>query len=62
MKHQGLRTTSAVCEVSTHPAGWELRLTVDAHESPMSSVVHSPREVQDTLERWRAAMVDNDWR
>jgi hypothetical protein len=52
---------SAVCEVWTHPLGWELRLMIDGHGMQMTSVVRSAAEMLEALEKWRAAMLEKGW-
>jgi hypothetical protein len=37
-KQKGQRTITAVCEVWTHPVGWELRLILGGHRTQMTSV------------------------
>ena len=38
-KPDGVNTHVAVCEVWTKPAGWELRLIMDGHGLPVTTVV-----------------------
>jgi hypothetical protein len=52
---------SAVCEVWTHPAGSELRLTIDGHSLPTTTVVRSGPEMVALVEQWRAAMLALGW-
>ena len=54
-------TLTAVCEVWTHPLGWELRLEIDGHGLQLSSVVRSARELQHTADHWHAAMIEKGW-
>ena len=60
-KQKGERTIAAVCEVWTHPSGWELRLIIGGHRMQMTSVVQSDREMHATIETWKAAMLEKDW-
>jgi GTP cyclohydrolase II len=50
----------AVCQVVTHPLGWELRLEV-AGSLQRVQVCRSQDEVLDTSERWKAQMTDAGW-
>ncbi len=52
----------AVCELWSHPLGWELRLVTDGGVLRHSQVCHSNDEVIETHEQWKAAMVDSGWR
>ena len=60
-KPKGDRVLSAVCEVWTHPSGWELRLIIGGHRMQMTSVVQSDREMHATVETWKAAMLKKGW-
>jgi hypothetical protein len=51
----------AVCEVWTHPFGWELRLMIDGHGLQMSSVARSGGEMLSRVEQWHAAMREKGW-
>ncbi len=62
MKQKGERTAAAVCEVWSHPFGWELRLEVDGRGLQMSSVVQSAAEMVETAEQWKAAMIEKGWK
>lgn len=50
----------AVCKLTTHQFGWELRLEV-AGELRRSCVCRSQEEVFSTGEEWKAAMVEKGW-
>jgi len=50
-KQKGERAATAVCEVWSHPFGWELRLKVDGRGLQMSSVVKSAGEMIETAEQ-----------
>lgn len=52
---------SAVCELWTHPRGWELRLTSGATVL-RSEVCEGQDDVFGTHEAWKAAMIDEGWR
>jgi hypothetical protein len=60
-KPKGADTLSGVSELWTHPFGWELRLQVDGHGLQMSSVVRSAPETVQSVENWRAALLEKDW-
>ena len=60
-KQKGGHTIAAVCEVWTHPSGWELRLIIGGHRMQMTSVVQSDREMHATAETWKAAMLAKGW-
>jgi hypothetical protein len=60
-KQKGEGSASGVCEVWSHPFGWELRLIIDGHGLQMSSVVRSAPEMQRTSEEWAAAMTEGGW-
>jgi hypothetical protein len=55
---KGDHALSAVCELWTHPFGWELRLQVDGHGLQRSSVVRSAAEMLKTVDEWRLAMLE----
>ena len=61
MKQKSERTIAAVCEVWTHPSGWELRLIIGGHRMQMTSVAQSDREMHATVETWKAAMLAKGW-
>jgi hypothetical protein len=52
---------TAVCEVWTHPFGWELRLQVDREGLLMSSVTRSGAEMLTRVEEWHCAMLEKGW-
>jgi hypothetical protein len=52
---------SAVCEVWSHEFGFELRLTIDGRGRQMSSVVRSGAEMVETVDAWRATMLEKGW-
>ena len=60
-KRKGDRTFAAVCEVWTHPFGWELRLMIDDHGLQMTNVVRSAADIEATAEGWKVAMTDAGW-
>jgi hypothetical protein len=60
-KQKSSETLCAVCELWTHPFGWELRLSIDGHGLQMSSVVRSAGEMTKTADAWRAAMAEKGW-
>jgi hypothetical protein len=60
-KPKGDHALTAVCEVWTHPFGWELRLMIDGDGMKMTSVVRSAREMLESLEKWKAAMIEKGW-
>ena len=53
-------STRAVCELWSHPAGWEIRLYA-AGEFVQSMVSESEDEALECIERWKAAMLDKGW-
>jgi hypothetical protein len=61
-KTQGDSAMTGVCEVWTHPAGWELRLTVDGHGLQVSSVVRSAEDMREKIDTWRGAMHEKGWK
>jgi hypothetical protein len=58
---KGDQVLTAVCEVWTHPLGWELRLHVDREGFLMSSVTRSGAEMIARVEEWHAAMREKGW-
>ena len=52
----------AVCEVWTHPDGWELRLSIDGTSLPATTVVRSAAEMRVMVETWRVALLEKGWR
>ena len=61
-KATGDHVLTAVCEVWTHPFGWELRLQVDRQGLLMFSVARSGAEMLTRVEEWQGAMLENGWR
>jgi hypothetical protein len=57
----GERTSTAVCQVWTHPAGWELRLSLEGDGLKRFAVARSAVEMAETAEDWRQEMVANGW-
>ncbi len=53
---------SAVCEVWSHPDGWELRMVIDGHGVLLATVVRSAPEMLALVEEWRAALTATGWR
>ena len=60
-KPQGNRVLTAVCELWTHPFGWELRLMVDGEGRRASSVVRSAQEIRTTADMWRSSLLEKGW-
>jgi hypothetical protein len=50
----------AICHLTTHQLGWELRLDVEGLPQ-RSQVCRSSTEVLDTSEAWKAAMIEEGW-
>jgi hypothetical protein len=48
-----------VCEVWTHPVGWELRLTINGRILPMTTIVESADQMRSMVEAWKAVMVES---
>jgi hypothetical protein len=55
-------TSVAVCQVWTHPAGWELRLSIDREGLKRFAVVGSAVEMAETAEDWREELLTEGWR
>jgi hypothetical protein len=51
----------AVCEVWTHPDGWELRLAIDRHGVPIETVLPWPDTALALVETWRTSMLQKGW-
>ena len=51
----------AVCELWSHPLGWELRLVVDGGDLRRSQVVRLNDEILAVTEQWKTAMVERGW-
>ena len=60
-KPEGIHTHRAVCEVWTHPHGWELRLTMDGQGLPVATVLRSADEMKALIATWRAALLKTGW-
>lgn len=60
-KPRGNRVLTAVCELWTHPFGWELRLMVDGEGLRASSVVRSAQEIRTTADMWRSSLLEKGW-
>jgi len=60
-KPEGLQTHMAVCEVWTHPEGWELRLIMGGQDLPMATVLQSADELKALIATWRAALLKTGW-
>ena len=61
IKPQGSRMMRAVCEIWTHPRGWELRLRIDGQGLSMVSVARSAVEMTASLEEWHLGMAEKGW-
>ena len=59
-KPEGIQTHVAVCEVWTHPDGWELRLTTNG-QILIATVVRSADEMRAWVKTWRAAFLEAGW-
>jgi hypothetical protein len=51
----------AVCEVWTHPEGWELRFTMDGASRPITKVVRSATAMRALVETWRGVLSAEGW-
>ena len=60
-KPKGIQPHLAVCETWTNPDGWELRLTLDGHSMPTTTVVRSADEMRALLETWRTTLLETGW-
>jgi hypothetical protein len=60
-KPNGDHPISAVCEVWSHPLGWELRMVIDGHGLLLATVEGSAPKMLARVEKWRAAMLENGW-
>ena len=49
------------CAVSTHPAGWELKLTA-ADSAFRTHLCETVQDVQDTADDWRAEATAKGWK
>jgi hypothetical protein len=55
------RVLTAVCEVWSHPEGWELRLQVEGRGLQTSAVVGTVTDVMAAADRWRESLVERGW-
>jgi hypothetical protein len=60
-KPNGDHPISAVCEVWSHPDGWELRMVIDGHGLLLATVEASVPKMLARVEKWRAAMLEKGW-
>jgi len=60
-KPEGDQTHVAVCETWTNLDGWELRLILDGHDLPTTTVVRSADDMRVLVAQWRATMLDKGW-
>jgi hypothetical protein len=60
-KVKGDHRMTGVCEVWAVELGWDLRLMIDGHGLQMSSLCRSGREMVDSTDEWRAALVEKGW-
>ena len=60
-KPNGGHAISAVCEVWSHPDGWELRMVIDGHGLLLATVEGSAPKMLARVEKWRAAMLAKGW-
>ena len=51
----------AFCEVWTNPFGWEVRLLMGGNGSPVITVARSSSEMLQTVEQWRAVLLERGW-
>ena len=54
------RAFNGVCRLMSHQLGWELRLEIDG-DLQRSAVCRSQDEILDTIEQWKAAMIEKGW-
>lgn len=59
-KEKNGRELVAVAELWTHRFGWELQLILDG-EFQRSQVCRSQDEVLDTVDQWKAALLEKGW-
>jgi hypothetical protein len=55
------QAVQAVCEIWSHPRGWELRLTASDGEILRSETWSTRDESIAASDRWRASMVERGW-
>jgi hypothetical protein len=60
-KPNGDHAISAVCEVWSHPDGWELRMVIDGHGLLLAIVEGSVPKMLARVEKWHAAMLEKGW-
>jgi len=60
-KPTGDQAISAVCEVWSHPYGWELRMVIDGHGLLLAAVEGSVPKMLARVQKWRAAMLEKGW-
>jgi hypothetical protein len=60
-KPNGDHAISAVCEVWSHPDGWELRVVIDGHVLLLATVEGSVPKMLAKVEKWRATMLAKGW-
>ena len=60
-KANGDHPMSAVCEVWSHPDGWELRMVIDGHGLLLATVEGSVPKMLARVEKWQAAMLAKGW-
>jgi hypothetical protein len=60
-KPNGDHAISAVCEVWSHPDGWELRMVIDGHDLLLATVEGAAPKMLAWVEKWRAAMLRKGW-
>ena len=60
-KPNGDHAISAVCEVLSHPDGWELRMVIDGHGLLLATVEGSAPKMLARVEKWRTAMLAKNW-
>jgi hypothetical protein len=61
-KPNGDHAISAVCEVWSHPDGWELRMVIDGYGLLLATVEGAAPKMLARVEKWRAAMLAKGWR
>ena len=59
-KTRGDRAFNGVCRLMSHELGWELRPEIDG-DLQRSAVCRSQDEILDTIEQWKAAMIEKGW-
>jgi hypothetical protein len=60
-KPNGDHPISAVCEVWSHPDGWELRMMIEGHGLLLATVEASVPRMLARVEKWRTAMLEKGW-